>query len=201
MKKFKFLIPVIMMGSYFGCTATTGGADYQALINEAWIQFDGHTYAPAISKFVEAKNTDSTLSAAYNGIGWSYLEIDGLADAQTFFSQGSTRNPASADLLAGWAFVLNAQKKYSQSNEKIVSALGVEANWNFGHGTGLDKSDLLVLKADNYYSLGDFSNSLAAVLLLDSSFTTDIQTSAGQAALGAEIESLRTSFHKRKLVQ
>ena len=144
-----------------------------------------------MARFNEAKNVNVNLTEAYSGLGWSYLQLDSLAKALNEFAICASLNDPMADLHAGWAFALNAQKEYVKSNEQVDEALKLDANWIFGHGLSLAVYHLQVLKAENYFLLGLFSQSLAQVQIVNSTFTTDVSTDEGKAALSAEIERLK----------
>ena len=167
------------------------GPTYQELISQAWTAFSQGQYQDAANSFTEAKSTNANEAEAYVGLGWSLLKLDNLAQANTEFNSGSTKNNPSADLYAGWAFVLNAQKDYANSNTQAAQALTVDPNWSFAYGLPLDMGDLHVLKAENYFLLGSFSESLVEVQILNPGFSVDVSTSEGQSALAAEIERLR----------
>ena len=114
--------------------------------------------------------------------------------ASSEFAGASGKMNTTADLFAGGAFVLNAQKNYAQSNQKLDQALGIDASWNFAFGLALNANDLHLLKAQNHFLLGEFSESLSAVLVLNASFTGDVLTNEGRAALASATERCSASF-------
>ena len=108
-----------------------------------------------------------------------------------------------ADLYAGWAFLANADKdgvptdeirspneNFILSNQRIDMALELSPAWSFEARPDLDRDDLIVLRAENYFALGDFAASLAEVQSLVEGFTADVGTPQGQAELAAKIEEL-----------
>ncbi len=108
-------------------------------------------------------------------------------------------NP-TADLYAGWGFVLNAQKSYANANAKIAQALTMDPGWNLIGGTALNLgvNDLHVCKAENHFMLGEFSQSLAEVKIINTSFALSaIATDDDKAALALEIQRLK-GLSKRK---
>jgi len=134
---------------------------------------------------------DSENFEAYNGLGWGYFKNDQLVNSINEFLTGSQKPGSNADLHAGWAFVLNADKKYAESNIKIDTTLSIDSNWIFSHGLELNKSDLIVLKAENFFLLGYFGESLSAIQVLNPSFLVNFLTSEGRAKLALEIERLK----------
>ncbi|MDP3683190.1 MAG: hypothetical protein Q8S01_04585, partial [Ignavibacteria bacterium] len=55
----------------------------------------------------------------------------------------------------------------------------------------LDFNDLIVLKAENYFMLGNFTQSLREVNRIKPEFVVSLASPAGIAALAEEIENLK----------
>ena len=190
----KFIIYLMVLGIFMiiGCDEEEPTKpSYTDLINEGWSSFTQGNYQAAFDNFAETKAMNETEAESYTGLGWSLMKLDNLSQASTEFNTGSTKSNVSADLHAGWAFVLNAQKEYMNSNTQTDEALSKDSNWSFSHGLSLNTDALHVLKAENYFALGEFSQSLAEVRMLNLSFDVDVTTSEGQAALAEEIERLK----------
>jgi tetratricopeptide (TPR) repeat protein len=173
-----------------------GPGSFDNLISESWSAFTQGDYYGAIEKFNEAKLKNPDASEPYAGAGWAYMALNQLSKAYDEFSAGAVKKDSLPDLFAGWGFVLNAQKDYAASNVRIAVALTLDSNWTFFYGLSLSASDLHVTKAENYFLLGDYANSLIEVKILAPNFDADIYTNGGQAALAAEIERLK-SLSKR----
>lgn len=161
------------------------------LIQQGWTAFAAREYDTAVARFTEAKSLDASRTEVYAGLGWSQLKADNLEASQREFDNGSRRQSPSADLFAGWAFVLNALKNYTSSNLQVNRVLSQVPSWSFTHDAGLDVNDLRVLKAENHFLLGQFRDSLSEVQVLNAGFAADVQTSDGLATLAAEIERLK----------
>lgn len=179
-----------------GCPSSDSSVEphaetYDDLINKGWTEFSDKDYIVAIEKFNAAKSLEPNNFKAYSGLGWTYLKNDQLTNSIQEFSIGAQKEGSGADIKAGWAFVLNADKKYADSNIKIDSTLSSDSNWTFSQGLGLDKNDLFVLRAENFFLLGNFEESLNAVQVLNPSFLANILTSEGRADLALEIERLK----------
>jgi tetratricopeptide (TPR) repeat protein len=193
----KNIILLIMIALIFcGCPSSDSNveppaATYDDLVSDGWSEFTSQNYTVAIEKFDAAKSMEPDIFEAYNGLGWTYFKDDQLANSIIEFSSGSQKVGSTADIEAGWAFVLNADKKYAASNIKIDTALTSDSNWIFSHGLGLNKNDLIVLKAENFFLLGSFAVSLSAIQELNPSFVANILTSEGRADLALEIERLK----------
>jgi tetratricopeptide (TPR) repeat protein len=198
----KIMLAVVLVG----CSSSNGpsgpnGPSYQDLINAGWNSYSQAQIQDAVDKIKQAQSLDPSQMTAYMALGWIYMKWDSLAVADGQFSNGSTRtgeDSIKADLNAGWAFLLNAEKSYSSSNAKADTALAIEPGWSFPYLAGLNWQDLHVVKAENHYLLGNFNLSLAEVKLLNPGFPlTTITTPADQAALANEIERLKGTLSKK----
>ncbi|MBL7995770.1 hypothetical protein JNM05_10405 [bacterium] len=194
MKNINLIVLSASLIFFFSC----GGTDeadtvYQDLMNQGWVFFDNAQYDSALSRFTAARDYNIEPSEAYTARGWCYMKLDNLSAAASEFTLGSSALDPAAELYAGWAFTLNAQKSYASSNTQASQALLAAPNWIFPHALNLNADHLHLLKAENYFALGDYANSLVEVNTL-TSFNVDVSTSGGQAALAAKIEQLKTTL-------
>jgi tetratricopeptide (TPR) repeat protein len=182
----------------FACSSDKNKINYADVISEAGESLTIGNYQEALTAFMEAQEMNPEGWEAYNGIGWCNLILDSLSESASSFSTGSTKPGAKADVFAGWAFVLNAQKDYSTSNSKSQMAISLDSSWTFTFGLGLSVSDLRVLRAANYFLLGSYSQSKAEVVILNPTFASvDVSTDSGRAQLAEEIET-RKGLAKKK---
>jgi len=195
-KLFLGLLPLLLMAMlYTGCQGTNEPDQtdaYTQKITDAWNAFTQGNYSSAYAAFNQARLSDSVKADAYLGLGWCALKLDSLKLVSGYFAAATRAGLTSADLYAGYAFLLNATKQYEQSNSYAANALVLSPNWVFAHQTSLNKNDLKLLQAQNYYQLGNFSTSLSFVQLLNSAFSADVTTAAGRLALADEIERLKS---------
>ncbi len=187
-----FLLPILLACSSGG-NGPSGptGPSLEELILEGWTAFEQGDYSTAATKFTDAVNKDQTSMESFLGLGWSLFKLDNISRAHNEFTAGSSKENPTADLFAGWAFVLNALKRYADSNQRSESAISQDPAWQFSHGLSLDINDLRIVRAENYFLLGEFANSLVEVRILNSNFNVDVLTNDGQAALAQEIERLK----------
>ncbi|PIP76338.1 MAG: hypothetical protein COW85_14750 [Ignavibacteria bacterium CG22_combo_CG10-13_8_21_14_all_37_15] len=195
-KYFGYIIIIWSVFVYMGCQGTNNPDTvdpYTQKITDAWGAFSQSNYLSARTLFIEARVSDSTKTDAYLGLAWSYLKLDSLTLSVDQFSTALRMGLSNADLHAGYAFVLNASKQYSLSNSHAETALNLNPTWVFAYQTLLNKNDLQLLEAQNYFQLGDFATSLTFVKLLNITFSVDVSTAAGRLALADEIERLKNS--------
>jgi tetratricopeptide (TPR) repeat protein len=192
----KNILNLLVLGGimlFAGCKPhdLSGSGSFDNLLAESWSAFTRGEYEGAIKTFNEAKLKNPDSAEPYAGAGWSYMQLNRLSKAYDEFSAGAAKKDSVPDLFAGWGFVLNAQKDHAASNAQIAAALELDSNWSFSYGLGLSASDLHLTKAENYFLLGDYANSLSEVRILEPGFDADIYTNGGQAQLAAEIEALK----------
>lgn len=197
----KYFVYLIMISAflfaYAGCQGTNDPEpvdQYAQKITNAWAAFSQGNFTTATNLFLEAKSSDSSKTDAYLGLAWCYLKLDSVNSSLEKFSTASTMGVSTADLHAGFAFVLNASKQYQLSNSHAENALILSPNWVFPYQTSINKYDLQLLEAQNFYQLGNFTNSLNYVKMLNVSFSADVSTAAGRSALADEIERLKNTI-------
>ena len=185
-------------------TPTNPGPSYTDVVGEGWSAFHSGDYQGAITRFEQAISMDSTQVEAFSGLGWSLSRLGELETADPVFARGSSKAGSAAlraDLFAGWAFLTNARadtsgtdlQSYLDSNSRAGQALTLAPAWSFSHIAGLDDQDLHLLRAANDFLLGEFTQSLTETRVLAPTFTADVATPDGRAALAAEIESLHST--------
>ena len=193
---FTSLIGLLFLFLLTGCkkgsvTTTDIEFDVEELIQLGWDAFQQGKYLEAKDKFERAWSQNPLELEVYNGLGWSYFKLDSLEQAARQFHICYCLFEPTADISAGWAFTLNAQKEYGNSNDKAAEALVLDSTWVFAYGLPLDAGDLHLLKAENYFLLGSFTLSLEAVKVLNPLFNADVNSDIGRSELAAEIERLK----------
>src|SRR5689334_7128005 len=161
------------------------------LVAQGWTAFAAGNFVTAKARFTSAIALDATIADAYNGAGWSDAHLGLLSEAETRFGEGRARPGATLDLLAGLSIVHNASKDYALSVLEADTLFTADAGWAFSRDTSVNSADVRVAVAESYYAMGNFSASMAAVVVLNPSFSADVLTVDGRTALAAEIERLR----------
>lgn len=164
---------------------------YEAEINGGWIAFTKRDFAEANLRFQQAIEVDSANAEAYSGLAWVLFKQDSLEKAFIMFDSAAIMVDPNASVFAGHAFALNIAKNYTLSNQKAEQALKLDPAWFFPYLSSLGYNDLIVLKAENYFMLGNFSQSLREVNRINPEFVVSLASPAGIAALAEEIESLK----------
>lgn len=164
---------------------------YEEEMNGGWIAFTQNKFDEAYIRFHQAIDVDSTKAEAFSGLGWVLFKQDSLSKAIEMFKAAELMVFPDASLFAGHAFALNAAKNFSSSNQMADFALSIDSLWYFPFLTSLDFNDLIVLKAENFFMLGNFAQSLGEVNKINPDFKISLATPSGIAALANEIEKLK----------
>ncbi len=168
--------------------------DANQYINQGWEAFKNHEYQTALDKFTEALRMDSSIVDAYNGAGWSSGKLNLLDEAVKYFLICKSKPNSSLDINAGLSIVYNAQKKYNSSITEAGIVFRGNLDWVFSRDTSINKYDLRIVLAENYYALGSFEICLEQVKMLNLTFSVNYQTMEGQTILAHEIERLRNLY-------
>ena len=183
--------------TFDGCSSNDGGGPIQKtadqLTAEGWTAYGVKNYQVASSRFTEALQVDGNFADAHNGAGWSNAKLNAMTAAVASFTTGLTKDPANLQMKTGLAFVYSVQKEYALSLQRANEVLAADPAWSFSRDLSISASDLHLLLAEDYFAEGDFSASLLQVRLLNPSFNANVNTTAGLAALSAEIERLRVT--------
>jgi len=131
------------------------------------------------------------LAEAHDGLGWTFGRTNEPDSAITHFEAAFTNGAGDLVVIdqayAGLAFASSAAGDHADC---LTAAAEVGSSWVFAHDSNYDRDAVTLLEAMAYYALGQFTESLAAVQLLDATFTADVETVEGRAALAAKIEEL-----------
>ncbi len=165
---------------------------YAQLLEEGWLHFQSQEYDSALSKFSRARVKNPTAAAPHTGLGWTYMMMNELDKADFHFREATSQFEVDIHAYAGWAFLKNALQEFAESNLRVDQTVSLDSNWTFPYGLSLDVLDLWLLKAENFFLLGDFAASLKEVQKINPYFSVDISTTEGQIALAAEIERLQS---------
>ncbi|MCB0834829.1 MAG: tetratricopeptide repeat protein [Bacteroidetes bacterium] len=157
----------------------------------AWNAFESGNYEKAREILTQASEDRPLDAEIQSALGWVLLRMDSLDQASTLFQNASLLSNPTAELYAGLAFTLNALKQYDASNSSGSQALLLDDQWVFAYDANLDWQDLTLVMAENHFLLGEFSEALDAVLVLNPQFTADPQTVLGRGQLASEIERLK----------
>ncbi len=197
--KTKMIVMVLafFIAIFSGCsdegTSKTSSPSDKEVLDFGWNNFVAGDYSAAKDNFNELITREALLADAHSGLGWSNTFLDLLQNAADEFNFALNTQPSDSlknDIYAGLSFVYDALN-YPQ--ECISATDNVATNWQFAYKADLDFNDIILLRAINYYALGEFDNSLIEVQRLDQSFNTDVSTVEGRAALANKIEALKGS--------
>lgn len=198
MKRFYHYLIIITLSCFtFSCKEKVNEPpppDDNLYINQGWEAFSKREYQTALDKFTEAMRMDSSIADAYNGAGWSSGKLNLLDNAVKYFLIGKSKPNSVLDINAGLSIIYNAKKEYNLSISEAFVIFRTNPEWFFSRDTSVNKFDLRIILAENYFALGNFEISYEHVKLLNPTFNVNFRTMEGQTILAHEIERLRNTF-------
>lgn len=166
------------------CLACGGGSTGpNDPLEDAWILFERGDLEEARQKFQEQVPTVG--AAAYTGLGWCYLRLLEMQDAESAFtSAGSTPDALSGRCAARWAL-----QEFDASLADANQVLAANAAYVFSHDQTVDFQDMIWHQAAAYFHLGDFTSCLDRIQAIDPAYLPDAGLPLEDALL-AKIEAL-----------
>lgn len=171
--------------------------DVPYLIESGWDNFTGGDYEQAIIDFSEAASRDALAIEAYLGLGWSLMR-DGqynpaknnIYNVSSLINLGVVTDPDEIDRYnsESSACLVGAYQGLYPDDigfyapmvvENVDAALEIDPDFEFTYDSDVNRQALLVAKADAYYALTQFVNSLYTIsevnddLLLSLEFVED----------------------------
>ena len=158
---------------------------------QGWNAFEAHNYTLAVSLFKQATQKNDQFADAYNGLGWSYARLDSLTKSLHEFDVALGQQVNFIDAYAGRSFVSLALGDY---NEAITAVSAVQKSgsrfYSFRHDPNVSLNDLLLVKAQSYFLLGNYPSAQVLIDQIDPSNTLDPQSTSYIEDLALEIEHL-----------
>ncbi len=194
-KKFIHLFISLIIAIGLSCSSSSNSdLSDEELFDQAWGNFTAGNFTTAQGDFSDLQQRGTMPAEALNGLGWSSAYLGLLQTAVGSFLNALDQSPSESlrdDIYAGLVISYDA---LDESQSCLDASDNVSQNWSFAYRSGLDYNDIVLLRAISYYALGNFASSLLEVKRLASTFTVDINTIDGRAALAAKIEELRNQI-------
>jgi tetratricopeptide (TPR) repeat protein len=173
---------------------TGPGPSAASRTDEGWALFEAGDYTGAIGKFNEAISIDDEYADAYNGLGWSFANLDSLARALTNFGTSIAKG-MEGDAHAGRAPVYRDldPPQFANAVSTSETALSHDRRYEFEHDTDFNWQDLNLIMAQSHFGLGQYDLANARV----DSLGGDVQNPASPTFvedLADEIERLETLY-------
>lgn len=198
MKKLVTLMMLLAMVLFWtGCGSDDDGPSGPTpptdaeVLGAGWIATEAGQWADAEAEFRTLLERGALLAEAHDGLGWVFgyqsAPDSAVVHFQAALDAGAADESIANQTQAGLAFALHAQGEHAAC---LVPAATVPTSWTFAHDAGIDGLDVALVRAAANYMLGQFQDSLDALILVDPAFTADVTTVDGRAALAARIEEL-----------
>jgi len=161
------------------------------LTSSGWKSFEQKKYADAISLFQQALENNNLYSDAYNGLGWAYGRLDSLIKSEINFDIALGLDKNSVDAYAGRSFISLARGEYQKAIQAVSIVQGNGTSFYvFRHDVDISLNDLLLVKAQSHFMIGEYSNAQALIDQLDPYNQLDPTKSTYIEDLSLEIENL-----------
>jgi tetratricopeptide (TPR) repeat protein len=160
----------------------------QRLTAEGWTAFKASNFEQAKDSFLLATHINSLYPDAYNGLGWTYANLDLPDEAHTNFTicmVSQQNEQIYKDACAGRSFVNLAMSNYEMAitDARNAAMVLIDPDYNyytlgsyvFRHVTEINQDDLMLVIAESYFMLGSYNNCFQTLLYLDDTLesTTD----------------------------
>ncbi len=182
MKK-QFILNSIFVMLFFltGCSSKSSnpGPDVSEIINSGWAKFEQTSpdYVGALADFIEAIELNPDVAEAYVGKGWSYAKMgEGSSDTRYAlaidnFNLAINLDEEEYDAHAGMAFAYHVTNKYSKVIEYTDNVLDNTEYYIFSHDQDINRDDLLLIKGQAYFYLGDYDNVIEILKIISPEIT------------------------------
>lgn len=161
------------------------------LTAQGWIAFEQKDYPRALSLFHTATGKNPLYADAYNGLGWTYARVDSLQKSIQYFDIALGIYFNFIDAYAGRSFVSLALGKYQDAITAVgkVQDLGIPF-YVFRHDPNISINDLLLVKAQSYFLLRNYTAAQELIDRLDPSNNLDTGSVSYVEDLALVIEQL-----------
>lgn len=163
-----------------------------SLTSQGWAAFEQKNYGQAAALFTQATEKNNVYADAYNGLGWTYARLDSMSRAAHYFDIALGLNFSFIDAFAGRSFVSLALGEYRDAIDAVdrVQDIGPPF-YAFRHDANISLDDLLLVKAQSCFMLGQYTEAQTLVDHLDPANNLDISSVSYIEDLALEIENLR----------
>jgi tetratricopeptide (TPR) repeat protein len=166
-------------------------SDPVRLTSLGWKSFEGKKYSEAISLFEQALDNDNLYCDAYNGLGWAYGRLDSLKKSEINFDIAIGLEKNGIDAYAGRSFVCLARAEYQKAIQVVsVVQQSQTSFYVFRHDVNISLDDLLLVKAQSHFMLGDYNAAQELINQLDPQNPLDPLKPTYIEDLALEIENL-----------
>lgn len=176
-----------------GCGDDGGGTKVDPVVLQlaaGWSRFEEGNYTGAIEKFEEAVGTAPGLGDGHNGLGWCYLRLDSLDAALDEFQVAVAKGFVGAGAQAGRCLILNRKDEYRQAVVAGEAALAADPVFELEGDATIDIRDVRLAMAQSMYALGEYTDALEQIVVVDPSISINIHSAGFAGELLGAIEDL-----------
>ncbi len=128
---------------------------------EGWSLFSVGDYDAAIGRFSEALGLNADWADAYNGRGWSNLELRRLDGAKTDLNTavqiatGQNLSQVANEARTGLGSVLNREEEYDETVQVLGSVVTSNPSFQFTHRSSVNIFDVRLILSSAFLSLSE----------------------------------------------
>jgi tetratricopeptide (TPR) repeat protein len=152
--------------------------DVRILVRDGWTSYEAGNVDAAIAKFRQATTQDAQNVEAYTGLGWSLFQNQDVQGAIDAFQRALAIDANAVDAHVGVAGAFLAAERYQSAVEHAQTALRLKPDYIFAHNPLITSKNLHLLLAQGYYYLGDFTQAIEEVNIIDPTIEVDSNNAA-----------------------
>lgn len=174
MRKLFYLLPlylIILSCGIFEGDDPEPESSAEEIIAMGWMNFESGLYQDAIGDFNDALIKDPNALEAYSGLGWSYIRIKSIENAESNFLTALNENYAGVEMLAGLSAISLAWGQYLDAIEYAESVISANSAWVFEHDSNINFKDIWYIAAIAYFHEGELDEVESAILHIDNGFS------------------------------
>ena len=198
--KFKILIILLITALIFACEEKKTGPSNSAadLVEEGWTLFIEATgdedFENANIKFLAALQQDTTYADAHNGMGWCFAKLDSLNKSILAFQTCINVDPPDSIVSEAYAGISISYQANGDYQSSIDNGSYITSGWVFSRDANVNYQDVILILAEDYYAIGEFTLCLYKVQILDPTFNVNVNTPMGRSQLAQKIELLKSQI-------
>jgi len=153
----KLLLISVFLSTIFTCSSPTKTYTPTAKgqVRSGWRYYERNNYPKALEKFLQSKEIDETYSPAYNGLIWTYLQMDSMERAENIYSGIEELTIDSAEILfeaqTGILIISSLSDEFTQVISIFEANTGKWPGFVFAHSTDIDEIFIRKHAALAYY--------------------------------------------------
>jgi hypothetical protein len=139
------------------------------LLEQAWSLYHNDDWSASLTSFSDLLATGNVTSEAYTGMGYCQLHLHLPQEAAQSFQEAVSLNSWLVDSRAGLIFAERELESvdYEALRVEAASLIHINPNWIFVHEPEINWRDLMLVRAQCSFYLGDFQTCLQVLVSIN----------------------------------